>query len=102
MRKTSLPGFYQSVSKVYNLLQKKREEETGSLHWLLQEPVLHGTKLEGPAWGGTALSRRLEEAGVLTLGQVVELAGPRLEETQRLVAKLSIRSARLTEQLLQH
>ena len=72
-----------------------------SLYWLLQEPVLHGTRLVGPAWGGASLSGRLA-AGVLTLGQVVELTGPKLEDGRRLAERLHITSVRITERLLQH
>ena len=79
----SLPGFYKSVFKVWNLLKKEPRQQGDSLYWLLQEPVLHGTFLDQPPWAQVTLSRVLQAAGVSTLGQVVELAGPGLEELKK-------------------
>ena len=102
MDKSSLPGFYRSVFSVWNLLKKQRPEQADSLHWLLQEPVLSGTVLDCPSWGGAALSERLKTAGVCTLRQVVELAGPRLDQPIPLAARLGIKSIRFTGKLLQY
>ncbi|KAJ3585735.1 hypothetical protein NHX12_014454 [Muraenolepis orangiensis] len=51
------------------MLGRRRQDQADSLHWLLQEPVLSGTLLDYPGWGGAALSRQLRAAGVYTLGQ---------------------------------
>ena len=48
------------------------------------------------------LSRVLQAAGVSTLGQVVELAGPGLEVPTGLANKLGIRSERMMERVLDH
>lgn len=38
--------------------------------------------LDCPSWGGPTLSRLLHTAGVSTLGQVLELAGPQLDNSE--------------------
>ncbi len=71
---SSLLAFYKSVFSARTLLKKHRQEQTDSLYWLLQEPVLFGAFLDYPNWGGPTLSRLLHTEGVSTLGQVVELS----------------------------
>ncbi|GLD74285.1 uncharacterized protein AKAME5_002561400, partial [Lates japonicus] len=46
--------------------------------------------------------RWAEAAGVATLGQVVELAGPQLQDSAGLALKLGFRSRRVTKLLLDH
>ena len=69
---------------------------------LLQEPVLYRTFLDHPPWAQVTLSRVLQAAGVSTLGQVVELAGPGLEDPAGLAEKLRIKSKRTMERVLDH
>ncbi len=97
-----LPSFYKKVFTVWNLVKKERQKQADSLYWLLQEPVLHGTLLDFPAWAGPSLSSLFQTAGVLTLGQVVELAGPQLQESAALALKVRLRSSRVIQQLLDH
>ena len=99
---SSLPAFYRSVFSVWTLLRKQRQERDDSLYWLLQEPVLFGGLLDCPSCGGPTLSRLLHTAGVSTLGQVVELAGPRLDDPVGLAARMGVRSTRVINQLLKH
>ncbi|KAI3368386.1 hypothetical protein L3Q82_008089 [Scortum barcoo] len=99
---SSLPAFYRSVFSVWILLRKQRREQADSLYWLLQEPVLFGGFLDCPSWSGPTLSRLLRAAGVSTLGQVVELAGPRLDDPVGLAAQLGLRSTRIMGQVLKH
>ena len=39
-----------------------------SLYWILQEPVLWGTRLDLPSWAGQSLATRLQTAGLLLWG----------------------------------
>ncbi|KAI3358278.1 hypothetical protein L3Q82_003276 [Scortum barcoo] len=94
--------FTGSVFSVWILLRKQRREQADSLYWLLQEPVLFGGFLDCPSWSGPTLSRLLRAAGVSTLGQVVELAGPRLDDPVGLAAQLGLRSTRIMGQILKH
>lgn len=48
MNVSSLSGFYHSVFKVWNLMNKRRLERSDSLFWLLKEPVLYGGRLDWP------------------------------------------------------
>lgn len=52
MKISPLPNFYKSVFKVWTLVKKERKDQVESLHWLLQEPVLWGTRLVLPSWTG--------------------------------------------------
>ncbi|CAB1417788.1 unnamed protein product [Pleuronectes platessa] len=61
---------------------------------VVDEPVLYGTVLDPPRWAQGTLSRLMQAAGVSTLGQMVELAGPELEDPTGLANKLGIRSER--------
>lgn len=99
---SSLPVFYKSIFNVWSLVKKQRQKEADSLHWLLQEPVVHGTILDLPSWAGPSLVSRLQTAGVFTLGQVVELAGPQLQDPAGLASRLGLKSSRVTKQLLDH
>ena len=73
-----------------------------SLHWLLQEPVLYGQRLDYSNLSGPTLSRTLHAAGISTLEQVVKLAGPWLDDPAGLASKLGVRSMRVMNQLLHH
>ncbi|CAK6982023.1 uncharacterized protein LOC122995885, partial [Scomber scombrus] len=44
----------------------------------------------------------LHTAGVSTLGKVLELAGPRLDDPDGLAARLGVRSTRVVGQVLKH
>ncbi|KAG7455695.1 hypothetical protein JOB18_012899 [Solea senegalensis] len=68
----------------------------------MQEPVLHGMVLDCPDWAGPSLFSLLQAAGATTLGQVVELAGPRLEDSSGLASGLYLRSCRVAKHLLGH
>lgn len=102
MSTSPLPAFYKSVFRVWNLLRKERREQADSLYWILQEPVLWGTRLDLPSWAGQNLTTRLQTAGVVTLGQVVALTGPRMDDPSRLAAQLGLTSVRVTQKLLEH
>lgn len=66
----------------------QRQEQTSSWYWLLKESVLFGRLLDCPDFGGPSLFRMLHAAGVSTLGQVVELLGPWLDNPSGLAAQL--------------
>ena len=100
--RSSLPSFYKSTFNVWSLVKKGRQKQADSLHWLLQEPVFHGTVLDSPGWVGSSLFSLFQAAGVTTLGQVVELAGPRLQDSAALAFKVGMRSSRVVQQLLDH
>ena len=99
----SLPPFYQSVFSIWGRVRRQRErQQRASLHRLLQEPVLFGSILDCPGGGDSTFHRLLRTAGVLSLGQVVELTGPTMEEPAGLAAGLGLQSVTVVDQILQH
>ena len=99
---TNLPIFYRGVFTIWKLLVKERLEESDSLFWLLQEPVVHGERLGTPCWAGSAVAEVFSRAGIVTLESVVSVAGPHLDNAAALTSKLGVRSVRLINKLLDY
>ncbi|XP_049341526.1 uncharacterized protein LOC125806062 [Astyanax mexicanus] len=77
-------------------------ELTGlSLHWLLEEPLLCGTRLDLAGTVTPALTRVLLSSGVTTLRHVVDAAGPDFADEENMALRLGMRSLRLVARLLQ-
>ncbi|KAK3532123.1 hypothetical protein QTP86_008583 [Hemibagrus guttatus] len=70
----------------------QRATATDSLHWLLQEPLVHGARLDV---GDSSLLQSLLTSGVTTLKHLVDIAGPRLKDVDRVAALLGVRSKRV-------
>lgn len=87
---------------VWKLLIKKRRVLGDSLHWLLEESVVHGERLDQPSWAVSAETERFCRARVLMLGDVVDVAGPKLKDAVALAAVLGVRSVRTVARLLEH
>ncbi|KAK3538762.1 hypothetical protein QTP86_015659, partial [Hemibagrus guttatus] len=77
---------------------ERRAAATDSLHWLLKEPLILGARLD---IAGNALTQTLLTSGVITLGHLVDLAGPELNDADGAAACLRLRSTRTIAQLLQ-
>ncbi|KAK1896198.1 Condensin-2 complex subunit D3, partial [Dissostichus eleginoides] len=99
LRLNNLSGFYGGLFKVWGLLRRERPECCGSLFWLLRELVVRGSRFVCEV--GPSLQQRLCEERILTLGQVVEVCGPRLDNAAGLASRLSLRSVRVVSLLLQ-
>ncbi|KAK3564739.1 hypothetical protein QTP86_024975 [Hemibagrus guttatus] len=69
-----------------DFLRCKRATATDSLHWLLQEPLIYGARLD---IRDSSLSQSLLTSGVTTLKHLVDIA-----------AQLGVRSKRVVSQLL--
>ncbi len=95
------PIFYKNIFKVWNLFGAVIGQNSRSLFWLLQEPLIYGTRFDGvgnaffPANTG-----RLIKAGCTTLGHLVNTAGPVFENIEETAAKLGFKSIRLVRQML--
>ncbi len=94
----NLPCFYKRLFKVWGFFHKERLKNCDSLFWLLKEPVVYGSRLRCAA--EPTLLQRMCEARVLTLGQVVEVCGPHLDNAAGLASRLGIRSVRVVSLLL--
>ncbi|KAI4899661.1 hypothetical protein NFI96_033222 [Prochilodus magdalenae] len=94
-----LPVFYKGLFKVWELFIVQRES-CSSLYWLLEEPLVHSSRLDISSQTSHNLSRLLIAAGVTKLGQLVGLAGPELTNAESFAAQLGLRSLRVARQIL--
>ncbi|KAK3522705.1 hypothetical protein QTP86_030099, partial [Hemibagrus guttatus] len=79
---------------------RKRNKGCGTLHWLLEEPLIHGRHLDISGVTAPALSRALISSRVVTLRELVNIAGTDLSRAEDLAARLGLRSLRVVNQLL--
>ncbi|KAL7378437.1 hypothetical protein ABVT39_013641 [Epinephelus coioides] len=80
------------------MFRKERLKKCDSVFWLLREPVVHGTRLRCEA--EPTVLQKLCEARIVTLGRVVEVCGPHLDDATGLTSRLGIRSVRVVSLLL--
>ncbi|KAK3563441.1 hypothetical protein QTP86_028654, partial [Hemibagrus guttatus] len=88
----------QMNSTVVLVLNTVRAAATDALHWLLKESLILGARLD---IAGNALTQTLLTSGVITLGHLVDLAGPELNDADGAAACVRPRSTRTVAQLLQ-
>ncbi|KAK3570639.1 hypothetical protein QTP86_024538 [Hemibagrus guttatus] len=74
----------------------------GTLHWLMEEPLIHGGRLDISGVTVPALYRALISSRVVTLRELVNIAGTDLSRAEDLAARLGLRSLRVVNQLLRH
>ncbi|KAL2078927.1 hypothetical protein ACEWY4_024671 [Coilia grayii] len=100
MRLNSLPVFYKNLFKVWSLFIKQRTKVERSLFWLLNEPLFYGSSLDVSQELSLLPTTKLISAGVITLGDLVEIAGPELKNCSALAHHLGVRSNRIVDQVL--
>ncbi|KAK3542555.1 hypothetical protein QTP86_029613, partial [Hemibagrus guttatus] len=83
--------------EIWRLFKVQRATTTDSLHWLLQEPLVYGARLDVR---DSSLSQSLLTSGVTTLKHLVDVAGPHIKNVDRVAAQLGVRSERVVSQLL--
>lgn len=99
---SSLPVFYRNIFKVWSLFFFKKAESPLSLHWLLEEPLMCGARLDLSVSGlFPGLSKTLINSKVTKLGQLLEIAGPDFKNEEGTAQRLGFRSTRLIAQLLE-
>ncbi|KAK3507660.1 hypothetical protein QTP70_032579 [Hemibagrus guttatus] len=74
---SGLPMFYRGLFKIWNVF-KKQNKGCRSVHWLLEEPLVYGGRLDISGVTVPALSRTLVSSGIVTLRELVNVAGSRL------------------------
>ena len=95
------PIFYRNLFKVWTLFKIGRTVNSTSLFWILQEPLIYGSILDlSHEQSFPALTKILCEAKVLTLNDLLNLAGPALQNADPVANQLGIRSSRVIERLL--
>lgn len=95
----TLPPFYHGFFKVCGLL-KWTKTDNESLHWLLEEPLICGARLDVSDHSLPGLSRTLYRSKVVNLRQLIHIAGPVLSDAAALASTLKVTSVRLTEKAL--
>lgn len=95
------PIFYKNIFKVWSLFGAVIGQNSRSLFWLLQEPLIYGTRFDelGEVFS-PANTGRLIKAGFTTLGHLVNTAGPDFENIEETAARLGFKSIRLVRQML--
>lgn len=95
-----LTPFYRGLFKVWELLEKRRLETTSSLYWLLEEPLVHGARLDVTSRVAPGMLHSLVSTKTLKLLQLLEFAGPGLNDALSLASHLGVRSVRQVEKVL--
>ena len=96
----ALPPFYKALFKVWDLFKWKTLEPTCSLHWLLEEPLINGARLDVQCNTTPGLNSMLCTAKAITLRKIVDIAGPDLSNTTAVASYLGLRSLRQTKNIL--
>ncbi|KAK3540076.1 hypothetical protein QTP70_025391, partial [Hemibagrus guttatus] len=96
---SGLPMFYPGLFKIWNVF-KKQNKGYRTVHWLLEEPLVYGGRLDISGVTVPALSRTLVSSGIVTLRELVNVAGADLSRAEDLAARMGLRSLRVVNQLL--
>ncbi|KAK3544078.1 hypothetical protein QTP86_001147 [Hemibagrus guttatus] len=96
---SGLPMFYRGLFKIWNIF-KKQNKGCQTVHWLLEEPLVYGGRLDISGVTVPALSRTLVSSGIVTLRELVNVAGSDLSRAEDLAARMGLRSRRVVNQLL--
>ncbi|KAK3570108.1 hypothetical protein QTP86_011293, partial [Hemibagrus guttatus] len=79
---------------------KKQNKGYRTVHWLLEEPLVYGGRLDISGVTVPALSRTLVSSGIVTLRELVNVTGSDLSRAEDLAARMGLRFLRVVNQLL--
>uniref|UniRef100_A0A9J8BR89 Reverse transcriptase domain-containing protein n=1 Tax=Cyprinus carpio carpio TaxID=630221 RepID=A0A9J8BR89_CYPCA len=96
LRLAGLPQFYCGLFKVWGLFNVCRLEGIQSLHWLLEEPLIKGARMDIAGGSFPGLMQILCSSKLVTLKHLVDVAGPELSDINAVAAFLGQKSARHT------
>lgn len=68
------------------------QKESYSLHWLLEEPLIHGAQLDITSSTAPTLTRLLISTKTVKLRQLVELSGPDFTHPNDIASQIGMRS----------
>ncbi|KAK3543883.1 hypothetical protein QTP70_030155, partial [Hemibagrus guttatus] len=88
-----------SLEELHEALQRMQNGRA-SVHWLLEEPLVYGGRLDISGVTVPALSRSLVSSGIVMLRELVNVAGSDLSRAEDLTASMELRSLRVGNQLL--
>ncbi|KAF7648888.1 hypothetical protein LDENG_00150550 [Lucifuga dentata] len=89
--------FHQNLYKTWTLFTWSSLDPTLSLHWLLEEPLVHGAWLDVQDLSVPGLTHALCSTANTTLRRIVDMAGPDLSDTEAVASVLGQRSAHLMD-----
>ncbi len=93
---SKMSSFYRNLFKLWSLFRFQKVESSYSLYWLLEEPLILGARLDvSDSCNLHGLSSALQKSGITTLGQMLTLAGPNLENAEVTSQHLGIKSVRI-------
>ncbi|KAK3567663.1 hypothetical protein QTP86_020408, partial [Hemibagrus guttatus] len=96
---SGLPMFYRGLFKIWNVF-KKQNKGYRTVHWLLEEPLVYGGRLDISGVTVPALSRTSVSSGIVMLQELVNVAGSDLSRAEDLAVRMGLRSLRVVNQLL--
>ena len=97
---SELSPFYKGLFKAWDLFKCKVSESAVSLHWLLEQPLVGGGRMDIQDGSTPGLTHTLCSTGVVTLRKVVDSAGPRLRDAGAAAGLLGLRSVRYMTHVL--
>ncbi|KAK3506792.1 hypothetical protein QTP70_028286 [Hemibagrus guttatus] len=98
---SGLPMFYRGPFKIWNVFNKQNKGYR-TVHWLLEEPLVYGRRLDISGVTVPALSRTLISSGIVTLRELMNVAGSDFSMAEDLAAHIGLRSMRVVNQLLHY
>lgn len=93
--------FYKSLFRVWGLFRHQWVGDLTSVHWLLEEPVVLGSRFDVSCDDLPGLTSLLRKKCVLQLCHVVEKAGCNLQNAQAFASFLGLRSIRYVKKFLE-
>ncbi|KAI7801458.1 pol-like protein [Triplophysa rosa] len=95
-----LSTFYQKLLKIWGSFNTRGPENTDSLYWLLEEPLVKGGRLDITEQV-PGLSQRLCDTKTVKLGHIVKIAGPELNDVSAVASLLGLKSLRCTSKIME-
>ena len=95
-----LPLFYRSIFRVWGLFYHQWVGGLSSVHWLLEEPIVLGSRFDVAGEDFPGIKKLLCEKMVLKLRHLVGRAGCKLQNAQAVASCLGIKSVRYVERFL--
>lgn len=97
---SELPSFYRGLFLILGFFSLHRMGPGASLYWLLEEPLIHGSRFDISGADNPTLSRMLCDSGIVKVRHLVDCAGFDLSSSHELKARLGLRSTRVVNKLL--
>ena len=94
LRLSGLPLFYRGLFKTWAPFKTNRLKPSSSLFWLMEEPLIKGSRLDIASEGVPGLTQTLCASSMVKLWHLVDAAGPGLGDARAVASSLGQRSIR--------